>query len=890
MSHNGPPPSGWYPPPYNQSYHPHQQQYQQPPPTQQQSLPPPPPHPGMYAAHNPNPHGHHPAPNQSMPHSHHPQQQQYPSHHQPTYPQYPGTQSGYPSSSMRGTSNQSTSVGYPPAPYLDSHYGGMATNPVSTYQYHQHPYSYQQPHYGYHHQHSNVQQDSGEKSMSSENRPTPSSEVEYHHHHQQHHDSMGIPHATPRSDSRNSGQYGNYGPPSVAPSVNSSSTHHQYSSHNQQRQVHTPTFPSVYGGNVIGQSNSSAWMNYSAGTPSVPTPQTAPTPNLGIPSNHGFSNNVGRSHTPTTGNHHGIHSSYYPGSQQDHSNQHPASIAAAFPAPPPFPLQQNRSFSVPTGQGRGVPSQFDLPIATTNTSTLGNDFDPPGNHTKSDSKHDTADSYGKVKDKSLEGTRRRFSFGLQVATKFSNSNNSTPHNQDERHESDSDSIPAPPGAFAPPPSVPKYNVASKERDEEGNYGSLLQESQRQNSLQSKFDETATNANIRQGSAKTEPKESSDSCPATAQKKKNKVEENSATSKTPTFDDASLLLGLRTHSNNNSPETVPATVSHDSNEDNDSRASELKKSNALKLQITDTKAVQKREVNDGLSSSDVKIPPVDEKSIKRLSFDDPTLPALLPAPGTNNMVPLNYPKRLELPNDAVKLNSLHCLIRADLLEIFVIEPSSLKNTKHLYAPSSSVGRVGLRCVHCAMARRRFQDESTKVEKELSPDESTDDPTASATSKDGTECGHPSVDVSDGAHIARDDEAPMAVFYPKSIAEIYRLVTSWQRCHLRKCRNVPAAVRSDWNDRRESDKSRGKTTYWITSAKEIGMIDCSSRAGGIRFRIRAQPEKDNNDDTLKNTECLKASNSSEDVDEGTQTQKSCTDLPTNDAPMQMKEAEI
>ena len=34
-------------------------------------------------------------------------------------------------------------------------------------------------------------------------------------------------------------------------------------------------------------------------------------------------------------------------------------------------------------------------------------------------------------------------------------------------------------------------------------------------------------------------------------------------------------------------------------------------------------------------------------------------------------------------------------------------------------------------------------------------------------------------------------------------------------------------------RENDKSRGKTHYWITSAKEIGLIDCNSRAGGIRF---------------------------------------------------------
>lgn len=150
------------------------------------------------------------------------------------------------------------------------------------------------------------------------------------------------------------------------------------------------------------------------------------------------------------------------------------------------------------------------------------------------------------------------------------------------------------------------------------------------------------------------------------------------------------------------------------------------------------------------------------------------------------IPENYPTRLALKYDDRKLNSLHCFLRSELLEIFVVQKSSQKSPTH--SPGSSVGRVGLRCVHCAMIQR---------------------------SKENRE------------------EAPMAVFYPKSISEIYRLVTSWQRCHLRKCRNLPPAVRAKWQSLRDNDKSRGKTHYWITSAKEIGLIDCQSRAGGIRF---------------------------------------------------------
>ncbi len=156
---------------------------------------------------------------------------------------------------------------------------------------------------------------------------------------------------------------------------------------------------------------------------------------------------------------------------------------------------------------------------------------------------------------------------------------------------------------------------------------------------------------------------------------------------------------------------------------------------------------------------------------------------LPAP-----VPKNYPVRLALPGDDAKLNSLHCFIRTHLLEIFVVERSKNKSPTHAggggggssacssgTGTGSSVGRVGLRCVHCALARQR------------------------ATAADIR------------------NEAPMAVFYPRSISEIYRLVTSWQRCHLRKCRNLPPSVRAEWESLRETDKSRGKTYYWTTSAR-------------------------------------------------------------------------
>jgi hypothetical protein len=151
-----------------------------------------------------------------------------------------------------------------------------------------------------------------------------------------------------------------------------------------------------------------------------------------------------------------------------------------------------------------------------------------------------------------------------------------------------------------------------------------------------------------------------------------------------------------------------------------------------------------------------------------------------------------PTRLALADDENKLNSMHCFLRSELLELFVVESKPSKNDEQEkvkdYVVGSSCGRVGLRCIHCSQARKLH---------------------------------------------GSDGEAPMAVFYPKSISELYRLVTSWQRVHLRKCRNLPPSVHETYSKLKNNDKSRGKTQYWVTSARELGLVDCNSKAGGIRF---------------------------------------------------------
>lgn len=281
----------------------------------------------------------------------------------------------------------------------------------------------------------------------------------------------------------------------------------------------------------------------------------------------------------------------------------------------------------------------------------------------------------------------------------------------------------------------------------------------------------------------------------SQKKEKKQQQQPGTKKKGpdvTMDAASMLLSLRASA---SPSTVASGAPEEQTSQDQPEEGKTPKTNT-----TAKDKQQDQTENDGMDDDSV---PTLTSSSSSLSAGPPKPPL---CPPQEHEVPKNYPSRLAMPNDEAKLNSLHCFLRSELLEIFVVERSSSKSPTH--SPGSSVGRVGLRCVFCAMARKR---NAVNLTGEAARDH----------------------DLTSSSCSLYRDEAPMAVFYPKSIAEVYRLVTSWQRCHLRKCRNLPPDIRAKWTLLRENDKSRGKTHYWITSAKEIGLVDCQSRAGGIRF---------------------------------------------------------
>mmetsp|Transcript_30052 Transcript_30052/g.69327 ORF Transcript_30052/g.69327 Transcript_30052/m.69327 type:complete len:175 (-) Transcript_30052:263-787(-) len=164
----------------------------------------------------------------------------------------------------------------------------------------------------------------------------------------------------------------------------------------------------------------------------------------------------------------------------------------------------------------------------------------------------------------------------------------------------------------------------------------------------------------------------------------------------------------------------------------------------------------------------------------------------------NHRPQNKSLRLSLPEDSEELNSLHCFVRAELLELFKEgdeEESSSSSScrkaqmqdKAKKKKSTDAGRVGLRCVFCGRLPRRSRTGIT-----------------------------------------------MSTFFPKSVNDIYRSVCTWQRVHFRSCRHIPDDVRQKYWQLKASDRTRGKTRYWVRSARQLGLEDIDTNRGGVYLK--------------------------------------------------------
>lgn len=212
---------------------------------------------------------------------------------------------------------------------------------------------------------------------------------------------------------------------------------------------------------------------------------------------------------------------------------------------------------------------------------------------------------------------------------------------------------------------------------------------------------------------------------------------------------------------------------------------------------------------------------------------------------------DYPTRLSMLNDESELNSLHCFVRQELLELFIVHededsgpnqsstglmdddsdgecttksdssassrnapirlttkvsPLTEKNKPSIYLHNK---RIGFRCVHCAHLHPRSSRVSCQDESYIT--------------------------VLDPESILQNPNSPMNAFYPKSLAELYRLVCKWQRVHFKKCRYIPPSVKRMYQHLKATDKTRGKTKYWVSSAMELGLIDDCKPRGGIRYDV-------------------------------------------------------
>jgi len=157
-----------------------------------------------------------------------------------------------------------------------------------------------------------------------------------------------------------------------------------------------------------------------------------------------------------------------------------------------------------------------------------------------------------------------------------------------------------------------------------------------------------------------------------------------------------------------------------------------------------------------------------------------------------VVRINFVKKIERlahPTDCLNVNSLHCFVRQELLDVFVLSPGNSENT-------DVIRRVGLRCAYCGHLSKSKREKG--------------------------------IDGISGCH-------NMSSFYPKSIEDLYRSVCVWQRVHFPNCPYVPDNIKSKYSLLKQHDLSRGKTRHWERTARLMGLRNASnSDRQGIVYR--------------------------------------------------------
>jgi hypothetical protein len=167
--------------------------------------------------------------------------------------------------------------------------------------------------------------------------------------------------------------------------------------------------------------------------------------------------------------------------------------------------------------------------------------------------------------------------------------------------------------------------------------------------------------------------------------------------------------------------------------------------------------------------------------------------------SDQMIPhyeTNYNRRilLAMSTDTDSLSDRQCYVRSEMVEIFSASDKEVSARHSKGAQKLVMGQVGIRCVFCSHLRSR-------------------------------------------------DRAERAVCYPSSISRIYQTVADMQRFHFEQCREIPDQIHQVYK-KLKTTRPRGvgsPQTYWVDSAKALGLIDTEN---GIRFEhefLKEQQER-------------------------------------------------
>ncbi len=198
----------------------------------------------------------------------------------------------------------------------------------------------------------------------------------------------------------------------------------------------------------------------------------------------------------------------------------------------------------------------------------------------------------------------------------------------------------------------------------------------------------------------------------------------------------------------------------------------------------------------------------------------------------------HPKTLATPSDKGQLNSLHCFVRSECLEIFTV-PGVVNN----------ISKVGSTRRDASSSRSTMSSSRNSVH---SNGKDISSSTRLFPGRVGLQCSF-------CAHVPHAAQHTMASFHPKRLDDLYRsgklinllhptwmnlclifLIThlfsvcTWQRVHFKECAFVPPQMRKKYQYLKEADKTRGKTKYWVRSAQQIGLMNVKGIGkGGISF---------------------------------------------------------